>query len=171
MLDEWVFMPMPKEIQRSTASLFVRPSSFASSWTLTFAATGGIDLSFTCVEFLARPTLQSALYSATSGAVPSNTAHTPVTITAPDATRSARSKALRCVANVRQAIELHSQAPRPGAVRLTSKGPWVDCTTRVSLVCALRCRHPMHVLTGPAASVVGCRLIVGLDHFGISVGR
>jgi hypothetical protein len=29
--DEWLFTPMPREIERSSASLFVRPSSLASS--------------------------------------------------------------------------------------------------------------------------------------------
>jgi hypothetical protein len=39
--DECVLMPIPNEIHRSTASLFVRPSSLPSSWTLIFAATCG----------------------------------------------------------------------------------------------------------------------------------
>ena len=36
--EEWVFTPMPNPTHRSRASLFVRPSSFASSWTRIFPA-------------------------------------------------------------------------------------------------------------------------------------
>jgi hypothetical protein len=39
MLEEWLFTPMPSAIERSRASLFVRPSSLASSWTRIFPAT------------------------------------------------------------------------------------------------------------------------------------
>jgi hypothetical protein len=45
MLEECVFTPMPNALQRSTASLFVRPSSLASSWTLIFPATRVVNLS------------------------------------------------------------------------------------------------------------------------------
>jgi hypothetical protein len=37
---------MPRETHRSSASLFVRPSSFASSCTRIFPATGAVVLSF-----------------------------------------------------------------------------------------------------------------------------
>ncbi|MCU1344657.1 MAG: hypothetical protein JWL70_923, partial [Acidimicrobiia bacterium] len=37
--EEWLFTPMPRAMLRSSASLFVRPSSLASSWTLIFPAT------------------------------------------------------------------------------------------------------------------------------------
>ena len=36
--DEWLFTSMPIDMQRSTASLLVRPSSLASSWTRMFFA-------------------------------------------------------------------------------------------------------------------------------------
>lgn len=45
MEDEWLLMPMPRTLHRSTASLFVRPSSLASSWTLIFPATCAVNLS------------------------------------------------------------------------------------------------------------------------------
>ena len=41
MLDECVFTPMPRSSERSSVSLFVRPSSLASSWTRIFAANVG----------------------------------------------------------------------------------------------------------------------------------
>ena len=40
-LDECVLTPMPRSTARSRVSLFVRPSSFASSWTRIFAANVG----------------------------------------------------------------------------------------------------------------------------------
>src|SRR5690606_37897331 len=38
MPEECVFTPMPRSLERSRVSLFVIPSSFASSWTRIFAA-------------------------------------------------------------------------------------------------------------------------------------
>ena len=43
MLDECDFASMPRAMQRSSASLLVRPSSLASSWTRTFFATDAIN--------------------------------------------------------------------------------------------------------------------------------
>ena len=45
MLDECDFASMPSAMQRSRASLLVRPSSLASSWTLTFFGTDAVNLS------------------------------------------------------------------------------------------------------------------------------
>lgn len=38
--EEWLFTPIPNAIERSSVSLLVIPSSFASSWTRIFFANG-----------------------------------------------------------------------------------------------------------------------------------
>ena len=48
MLDECVLTPMPRSSARSRVSLFVRPSSFASSWTRIFAANVGSPALLCC---------------------------------------------------------------------------------------------------------------------------
>ena len=45
MLEEWLLTPMPRAMLRSSASLLVRPSSLASSWTRIFPATCAVSLS------------------------------------------------------------------------------------------------------------------------------
>ncbi len=59
MLDEWLLTPIPRSMERSRASLLVRPSSRASSWTRIFGATCAFSLSYPwgCRRALARQQL------------------------------------------------------------------------------------------------------------------
>jgi hypothetical protein len=60
MLEEWLFTPMPNCSHKSSSSLFVRPSSFASSWTLGFL---GKDVPSLRRKFLRSPNGQRFLVS------------------------------------------------------------------------------------------------------------
>ena len=151
MLEEWLLTPMPRSMHRSSASLFCRPSSRASSYTRIF---------------LAKLLRQSLLRSKrATDAAPSilarswSIARSASTASAPTVARNARLNAWRRPAH---SIHLsagspvdpaaHSQAPRPGAERSMASVPSGRRATRTSPETGVRSRQPTHDRTGTATA-------------------
>src|SRR4051794_10072041 len=159
MLEEWLFTPMPSAMARSSASLLVRPSSLASSWTRIFPAT--------CAFSLSSGSWMSG-DGAAPGTAPSSGPVCHVQLSEPECirssspasstgARSARANARRRTASARQLGErAHSQAPRPGCDRPTTSCPSAVRVTRISSLWTARRRHPTQVRTGsrPGSAVV-----------------
>jgi hypothetical protein len=147
---------MPSEMQRSSASLFVRPSSLASSWTRTFFGTGRgqpfCRLGRIRRRVVARaPGADPVDDSSMFWLGPTNEALSVVRADGARSVRSARRSASRCTARSRQSRDpAQSQAPRPGAVRLTRMPPSPLLANRTSSLCGARRRHPTQVRTGPS---------------------
>jgi hypothetical protein len=123
MEDEWLLMPMPKTLHRSTASLLVRPSSFASSWTLIFPATCAVNLSSS-----PKPSGRTLQCDTFEGATPNTTSKSATTLGS-TLRLSARSNPPFFTASDRHDTDCrHSHAPRPGAVRLTTNRSCTNAT-------------------------------------------
>ncbi len=146
MLDEWVLTPMPSERHRSRHSLFVSPSSFASSCTRSFAA----KIRSQPFRLLCRRGREATrpFILARSGSPLRTTSATrrptrgPHRLATPGRTtwRDVRRRSTRTCG--------HNHAPRPGASRSrTSPGP--PSATRTSSSDDVRRRQPMQVRVGP----------------------
>ena len=136
MLDECDLTPMLSAKQRSSVSWFVSPSSLASSWTRILPGKA--------CPFQDRPAR-----SRVPGAFP-EAGHAlrslPISSGSTSA-RRARPKALRRLADSKQAMSAHNQAPRPGPGPTTS-APLGSMLTRRNSAAGRRERQPMQVRTG-----------------------
>jgi hypothetical protein len=147
MLDEWLLTPIPSARERSSASLFVRPSSRASSYNRIFL--GNCYINPFCWWSKERPRDPSIL--ARSRTCSRSTA----TCDASTGARKARPKACRRAARSRHgtagraaSAPTHPHAPRPGAARSRASEPSDDTTTRTSRVAGATRRHPIQVRMG-----------------------
>ncbi len=151
--DEWLLTPIPRDRQRSSASLFVIPSSWASSYTRIFLgncllSTPPLPIGDRRTPILAHQQLGSPEPSARSAASRSS-----VTSASADAgstgARRARSKARRRTAVSTQVGEpRQSQAPRPGRSRPRCSAPEGSHVTRTSSSAGRTRRHPTQVRAG-----------------------
>jgi hypothetical protein len=140
MPEECVLTPIPSARERSSVSLFVIPSSFASSWTRIFAAKVVSDQPF--VFLWARTThllvriaalhLRADRCSRRTGTTKNLSAQRVADRLPPS--RNARANALRRMASARHASRVARQthAPRPGSVRPSTGVPSLPRTKRTS---------------------------------------
>lgn len=170
---EWLFTPMPRSTERSRVSLFVSPSSFASSCTrIFFVAKSCLHLFWVFVvagqPVTACPALGMCMEApwvvpvgvqfhslARSARYPrsrsvASTARSP---------RTARPKALRRTANSKHgSVEsAHSQAPRPGNARPTANWPPSTRAIRTNSSAPRRVRQPTQVRCGSVTKPLPAR--------------
>ena len=166
---------MPRAMQRSRASLLVRPSSLASSWTRTFFATDAINLS-SCSSRRHRASPRRPTILPCSRGGPTNESRTAATRRSapPDARRALRSASRFTARSRHETDPAQSQAPRPGAVRLTRMPPSAPVPTAPAPIGALagRSRRRSGPARRPRSGVAGrlldargglvARLVLGL---------
>jgi hypothetical protein len=170
MPEECVLTPMPSALDRSRVSLFVRPSSLASSCTRIFAAKVVSDQPFVfsrtrCAHLMVRI---AALHPRADRCPATNSDRvSPVLQRFPGRlppVRNARANAPRRTACARHAssVARQSHAPRPGSVRPSTCDPSLPRTKRTSSDCGALRRQPTQVRSGSAAALpVVTRLALG----------
>ncbi|GEM_PF-3053886 len=143
MLEEWLRTPMPRASQRSSASLFVIPSSRASSYTRIFFAN-------CCFSPLGYPLVLSTSYASSHSGLQASSARRRAMAPGSTGARKARANARRRSALSKQATEpRHNQAPRPGRCRPTTTRSGPSRTSRTSSSTGATRRHPTQVRCGP----------------------
>lgn len=145
--DEWLFTPIARSWHRSRASLFVIPSSFASScnrmffgtfWSQPF--TGGTN------NVVAPPELFDSL---TFDGHAANASRNACVALVDTGRRNARSKRRRRTASSTHFNDCsHNQAPLPGSDRLTLSEPSSPSAQRSNWLAAAWRRQPTHVRMG-----------------------
>ena len=141
MLEECDLTPMLSAKQRSSVFWLVSPSSLASSWTRILPGNGCL-----LQDGSARPL--------DPGALPGSNGHACCSLAiSPGSTsaRKARANARRRLANSKQAMSAHSQAPRPGPGP-TTRAPLGSMRTRLNSAPGRRVRQPIQVRTGLSLS-------------------
>ena len=145
--DDWLFASTPIALQRPSTSAFVIPSSLASSCTRMFFAKlvqpfVGVGPSDPC------PSADQCLmfFWMDSNALSSDSRAPGLT-----GRRHARSNARLRTARRMHSGE-HSQAPRPGAVRLATTSPSMVRVQRTIVCCGALDRQPTQVRSGAVAA-------------------
>ncbi len=144
MIDEdWLLASTPIVLHRSSTSVLVIPSSFASSCTRMFFA----KLIQPFIGVGLPEALPAAVHSFMCDGVDSNAICSLDSAPGPRVRRHARSKPRRFTAVVKHP-GVHSHAPRPGAVRLMSASPSGPTAQRIISDCGNERRQPMQVRIG-----------------------